>query len=206
MERLALRGFKSPPKLSIMKKLAFVLTLFTAFAIRTNAQQVQFGLKAGANFATITSSTGGSTLINFNAGALVKIPLAEALSLQPEAVYSGQGIKGTGGKLKLDYINIPVLFTYTLPAGVFFQTGPQLGILLSAKAKGDDGSSADAKELFKTTDFSWAFGMGYLIPDINFGFNVRYNLGIASLGKEGGASKNSVFQVGVFYLFGEGGK
>jgi len=185
-----------------MKKLALVLTLLTTSIIVTNAQ-VQFGLKAGANFASITSSTGGSTLIDFNAGALVKIPLADALSLQPEAVYSRQGIKGTGGKLRLNYINIPVLFTYTLPAGVFFQTGPQLGILMSAKAVPDQGESTDIKEAFKSTDFSWAFGTGYLIPDVNLGFNVRYNLGIASLGKDGGPSKNSVFQVGIFYLFGE---
>jgi len=182
-----------------MKKLALVSTVLIV-SIIANAQ-VQFGLKAGANFATITSSTGGSTLVSFNAGALVKIPLAEALSLQPEAVYSGQGIKGTGGKLALNYINIPVLITYTLPAGVFFQTGPQLGILLSAKAKGDDGTSEDEKDLFKSTDFSWAFGAGYLIPNVDLGFNVRYNLGVASLGKEGGASKNGVFQVGIFYLF-----
>jgi len=145
-------------------------------------------------------------LISFNAGALIKAPLTDALSVQPEVVYSGQGIKGDGGKLALNYINIPVLLTYTMPQGLFFQTGPQLGILLSAKAKGDDGTTEDVKDAFKTTDFAWVFGTGFLIPDVNFGFNVRYNLGISSLGKEGGTSKNSVFQVGVFYLLHAAGK
>jgi len=132
--------------------------------------------------------------------------LTEALGLQPEAVYSGQGVKGTGGKISLNYINIPVLLTYTLPAGLFFQTGPQLGFLVSAKAKGNDGSSVDLKSLFSSTDFAWVFGTGFLIPNANFGFNARYNLGISSLGKDGGSSKNSVFQVGVFFLFNAAGK
>ena len=188
-----------------MKKLALVVTVLTVSFLGTNAQ-VQFGLKAGANFATITSSTGGSTLIDFNAGMLVKIPLADALSLQPEAVYSRQGIKADSGKIRLDYFNIPALFTYTLPTGLFFQTGPQFGILLSAKAVANGGESVNLKEFFKSTDFSWAFGTGYLIPNVNFGFNVRYNLGLSSLGKYGGASKNSVFQAGVFYLFSSGRK
>ncbi|MBN9383971.1 MAG: PorT family protein [Chitinophagaceae bacterium] len=188
-----------------MKKLASVLTIFTTSVFCVNAQ-VQFGLKGGANFANVTNSSGGKTMVNFNGGALVKIPLADALSLQPEAVYSRQGIKADDGKLALDYINIPVLLTYTLPVGVFFQTGPQLGILLSAKAMPDSGSTQDLKSYFKSTDFAWAFGAGYLIPNVNFGFNVRYNLGISNLGKYGGTSKNSVFQVGVFYLFSEGNK
>jgi len=188
-----------------MKKLALVLTVLIASIVAANAQ-IQFGLKAGANFATLTNSTGGSTLINFNAGALVKIPLTDALSVQPEIMFSGQGIKAPDGKIKVNYINIPVLLTYTLPAGLFFQTGPQSGILLSAKAVPNEGDSEDLKDFFKSTDFNWVFGTGYLIPDVNLGFNVRYNLGISSLGKYGGTSKNSVFQVGIFYLFGEGGK
>src|SRR5262249_55046260 len=138
--------------------------------------------------------------------ALLKIHLTQAMSVQPEAVYSVQGLKGSDGKLALNYINIPVLVTYTLPEGLFFQTGPQLGFLVSAKAKDNSGNSEDLKPIFKSTDFAWVFGTGYLIPDINLGFNARYNLGISSLGKDGGSSKNSVFQIGIFILLHEGGK
>jgi len=188
-----------------MKKLAFLLTVLTISFFGATAQ-VQLGFKAGANFATITNNTGGKTMINFNGGILAKIPITEALSLQPEAVYSGQGVKGSGGKISLNYINIPVLMTYTLPAGLFFQTGPQLGFLLSAKAVGADGSSIDIKPAFASTDFAWVLGAGFLIPDANLGFNARYNLGISSLGKDGGSSKNSVFQVGMFLLLHAAGK
>src|SRR5882762_6463246 len=118
-----------------MKKLALVLVAGISF-VAANAQ-IQFGVKAGANFSNITGGD-GKTLVSFNAGALVKIPLADALSLQPEVVYSGQGAKGSSNgvdvKQTLNYINVPILATYTLPVGVFFQTGPQIGFLISAKA------------------------------------------------------------------------
>jgi hypothetical protein len=188
-----------------MKKLALVLTVFTASIFGVNAQ-VQFGVKAGANFSTFTSADGAKTRVGFNAGALVKIPLVEALSLQPEVVYSQQGAKGTESGTDFtqtaDYINIPVLAKYSLPVGVFFETGPQIGFLMSAKVKAGGQSESD-KDSFKSTDFSWAIGAGYVIPDVNLGVDVRYNLGLSKIA-EGGTSKNGVFQVGVFYLFGEG--
>lgn len=188
-------------KITVSKKL--VLLFLAACTLGTANAQIQFGVKAGANFATLTNTTGSKTLVNFNGGALVKIPLAGALSLQPEAVYSGQGVKGDGGSMHLNYINIPVLPTYTLPVGVFFQTGPQLGFLLSAKTKIDGQPDQDVKPFLKSTDFSWAFGAGYLISSTNLGFNVRYNLGLTNVAKDGGSStKNGVFQVGVFYMFG----
>jgi hypothetical protein len=185
-----------------MKKLALVLTVFTASIFGVNAQ-IQFGIKAGANFANMTNAEGSKSLVNFNGGALVKIPLADAFSLQPEVVYSGQGAKFDGGKVSLNYINVPVLATYTLPVGVFFQTGPQIGFLMSAKQKVDGEESVDIKSSLKSTDFSWAIGAGYLVTSANIGFNVRYNLGLSKIA-DGGDSKNTVFQVGVFYLFGEG--
>lgn len=187
-----------------MKKLALVLTVFAASVFGVNAQ-VQFGIKAGANFANITGGD-GKTLVNFNGGALVKIPLVDALSLQPEVVYSGQGAKstisGVDYKQTLNYINIPILAKYSLPVGVFFETGPQIGFLMSAKAKAGD-QSEDDKDSFKSTDFAWAFGAGYVIPDVNIGVDLRYNLGLTKIA-DGTTSKNSVFQIGVFYLFGEG--
>jgi hypothetical protein len=189
-----------------MKKLALVLTVFTASIFGVNAQ-IQFGVKAGANFANLTGGD-GKTLVNFNAGALVKIPLADALSFQPEVVYSAQGAKatisGTDYKQTLNYINVPILVKYTLPVGVFFETGPQIGLLISAKASAG-GDSESNKDAFKSSDFAWAIGAGYQIPDVNFGVDVRYNLGISKVA-DGSDSKNTVFQVGVFYLFGEGGK
>ncbi len=75
----------------------------------------------------------------FNAGAFVALPLFNEFSLQPEVVYSGQGSKfsesGFTGTVNANYVNVPVLFKYNNPTGFFAETGPQLGFLMSAKAK-----------------------------------------------------------------------
>jgi hypothetical protein len=199
-----------------MKKSILLLIAAISFSL-TQAQSINFGLKAGANLANATGSdaTGSSIRISFNAGALAQISLNEMLSVQPEVYYSDQGAKvkednGSGGTIsgaqKLGYINVPVLLKYTTSSGFFVQTGPQIGFLLSAKASAS-GVSVDEKQYFKSTDFSWAFGLGYL-TSMNVGIDARYNLGLSNIENTGNTSgtgtiKNSVIQVGVFYLLGE---
>lgn len=164
---------------------------------------------------------------SFNAGVFATIMFSKKWSLQPELVYSMQGASARpeGNYLvtatenyKLGYLNIPVLIKYKLPLAFFVETGPQLGLLLSGKADetlvGDYNTNHyNLKSQLKSTDLSWAFGAGYCSP-INLGFDIRYNLGLnninqASSGASGtapvpnGTIKNSVIQVGVFYLFGK---
>ena len=102
------------------------------------------------------------------------------------------------------YLNIPVLAKYQHSSGLYGETGPQLGFLLAANVK-SGGTSQDVKSSYKSTDFSWAFGVGYKIPLIGAGIDARYNLGLSNIAAEqvnGYSVKNSVFQIGVFYLFG----
>ncbi len=71
--------------------------------------------------------------------SLASIPLFSTCSLQPEVLYSGQGAKFSDslvtGKLNYGYLNVPVLFKYQHASGLFAETGPQVGFLLSAKEK-----------------------------------------------------------------------
>jgi len=192
-----------------MKKL--YLLLLTVFSLAAANAQVQFGVKAGANFSTFTgdNSEGVKTKVGFNGGAFVALPLFSSFSLQPEVVYSGQGFKvdeqGASGSLNANYLNIPVLFKYNNPSGFLAETGPQLGFLMSAKIK-SGGQSEDYKDFLNSTDFSWAFGIGYLVKSVNIGIDARYNLGLSNIAKDSGDEKvkNSVFQVGLFYVFGGG--
>lgn len=191
-----------------MKKLVvFVLTAGTFF---TASAQVQYGLKAGANFATLTGTAtdGAKTKVDFNGGGFAHIPLFNSFFLQPELVYSGQGAKGaqseTDFTVNQSYLNVPVLFQYRHSSGLFAETGPQIGFLLAANVK-SGSMSEDVKSSYKSTDFSWAFGLGYMIPSISVGIDARYNLGLTNIAAEevsGQTVKNSVFQVGLFYVFG----
>jgi hypothetical protein len=194
-------------------KRAILVVLASASVVVASAQ-IKFGVKAGYNLANLTvsgapSGVSVSSKSDFTAGILASIPLFSSCSLQPEVLYSGQGASASesGSTLKLNYgyLNVPVLFKYQHASGLFAETGPQVGFLLSAKETAD-GQSSDAKSNTQSTDFSWAFGIGYKLPVINLGIDARYNLGLTNLEKGGssndGTIKHSVFQFSVFYMFG----
>jgi hypothetical protein len=147
--------------------------------------------------------------IGFNAGALAKISLSESFSIQPELVYSIQGTTLEEGdldiKMNLSYLNLPILAQYNF-SGFAIETGPQLGFLMSAKLKAD-GESMDIKDGLKGIDFAWAVGAGFQMPGSGLGINARYNIGLGKINDSEGDEKikNSVIQVGLFYMLGRGG-
>ncbi|HEX9512520.1 MAG TPA: porin family protein [Puia sp.] len=225
--------------LSGFRKLSLLFLTAATFTMTANAQ-IQFGIKGGLNLAEILTSN--NQLVNvhnepmairnfprtdFQAGFLVSIPLSKKFSFQPELVYSEQGATGrpVGGylvsateKYKLNYVNVPLLLKYNLPQGFFVETGPQVGLLVSANivetvVGNVNDNHYHVKDQFKSTDLSWALGAGYLAP-IDLGFDIRYNLGLNNINNatvsgmqnapvQNGSIKNSVVQIGIFYLFGK---
>ncbi len=189
-----------------MRKLFIGLTFLTATTKIANAQHTDFGVKLGVNAAKFTNENGSDYKIkpSVNLGVLAHIHINKSFAVQPELLYSGQGTKITSDNTdinyNLGYINIPVLFQLMTASGFRFETGPQVGFLASAKRK--SGSvSVDQKDSFKSTDFAWAFGIGYITAS-KFGFDVRYNAGLSDITKSNSSNvKNAVFQAGVFYQF-----
>ena len=179
--------------------------------------QVQFGIKCGYNLAKLTLHSETfitrSNLSGFNAGLMASIPVASQLFLQPELVYSQQGnttiIHGYTGDQHLttsyNYLNLPVLLKYQHTSGMFAETGPQFGILLNVKFVAENAGQSTSKEDNQPLDFGWVFGLGYKIPKLNIGLDIRYNLGLTNTNRYGlpgsHAVCNRVFQVGVFYFF-----
>jgi hypothetical protein len=139
--------------------------------------------------------------VGLNIGGLAHIHLSQNWAVQPEVVYSMQGAEFPNGtKVKVNYVNIPVLGQYMFGEGFRVQTGPQLGILTSAKGKLND-VEIDYDNAVKSTDFAWAFGAGY-ISKSGLGVDARYNLGISDISKtESTDQKNRVWQLGLFYQF-----
>ena len=187
------------------------LVLIAAGSAMFGTAQIQFGVKAAVNVSTLNLSGGPSgftfnTKTDFSGGIFVSVPLFNSCSLQPEVVYSGQGASFKDSletvKDNYDYINVPVLFKYQHSSGLFAETGPQVGFLLSANEKAN-GQTFDMKSNTQSTDFSWVFGIGYKLPK-GLGIDVRYNLGLVNLAKgpyTDGTIKNSVFQFGLFFMF-----
>ncbi len=166
----------------------------------------EFGIKGGLNIADLHIQNTSNTDVrpSFNLGGLAHIHLTQYFAVQPEIMFSGQGyrqdIGNTTYKYNLNYINIPVLAQFMFGDGFRLETGPQLGILAAAHAKVLK-TSTDIKDNFRTADFAWAFGLGY-ITHSGFGVDARYNLGLTNI-NDASATKvyNRVFQAGVFYQF-----
>lgn len=78
--------------------------------------------------------------------------------------YSLQGAKykegDLSGKLKVGYINIPLLYTYQAKKGFYAEAGLQPGFLISAKDK-YNGETHDYKYGMKKFELGLPVGMGY---------------------------------------------
>jgi len=187
-------------------KTIFLIAMTTITSLSfVSAQQTHFGLKAGLNVSSVDLQDADdfNSKTGLHIGGLAHIHISRQFALQPELVYSMQGGKDGDEKLKLNYINIPLLAQYMTNDGFRLQTGPQLGLLTSAKSEFGD-VEVDAKDDISSVDFSWTFGAGYLFHS-GFGIDARYNHGISNISDdESFEARNRVFQVGVFYQFMHG--
>jgi hypothetical protein len=191
-----------------MKKMLFLtIAGILCFVVNSRSQSTEFGIKAGLNVSDLHSSATNSLdpRASVFIGGLAHIHLSKYFAIQPELNYSCQGATQNTGEgdviWRLNYVTVPVLLQYMFDNGFRLQTGPQLGLLASAKEK-EGGTITDIKNNYTTGDFSWSFGGGYL-TSIGLGVDLRYNVGINNINNTGTADKlqNRVFQAGLFYQF-----
>jgi opacity protein-like surface antigen len=196
-----------------MKKFILLTAAFLLFSVAHSQEkkEIYFGIKAGLNLCSITNAdqdgVNSSTLVGFHVGVLGEFMLGDKFAIQPELLYSTQGVKldfeGDKGDLKMDYVTIPLMAKYYVVESFSVELGPQIGFLTAAKAT-SGGESIDVKDSMKTTDFGLNFGVGYNITE-NFNMGLRYNLGLTQVQKDlvagESASKNSVFQIALGYRF-----
>lgn len=183
----------------------YLITIITMLFMTVgtiSAQNINIGTKIGLNSYTINNDNNSDfdSRIGIHAGLLGHIHLNDDFALQPEIVYSMQGAKSGDNELKLDYINVPVIIQYMFDNGFRLQAGPQLGLLVNAKA--GNNSSVDIKDQFKSVDAGLSFGVGYVHPPTDFGIDLRYNLGLSDISESSNVeTTNRGFQIGIFYLF-----
>jgi hypothetical protein len=187
----------------------YFIAAITAMLITgtATAQHVNFGIKGGINLSGIhnDNNTSFDSKTGFHLGVLWHIHLAKQFAMQPEVVFSTQGMKYKAGTsnatLNLDYVNVPLLFQYMFDNGFRFQAGPQLSFLVNAKSK-NGNTSTDLKNNYNGIDLGAAIGMSYVHVPSGFGVDARYNIGLNNINKDGSVnSYNRGLQLGVFYLF-----
>lgn len=214
------------------------LFLGAAIAMSSLTFAQQFGIKAGMNVSSLSkdaSMDDAKSKIGFNAGVFMNAPLAENFSIQPELIYSQYGNKSTStstytlgnstitskttGSTNLDYLALPVMFQYKATPEFYLEAGPEFGMLLSGKVKGDtttstttngtttttsSSGSTDIKDNLNGFNFGVGLGAGYYFTP-NVGINARYVAGFTDIAENrpsgSDAIKNNVFQVGLNYKF-----
>lgn len=199
--------------------LSTALFLMAGMVAQVHAQSpVKFGLKGGFNIANITNSDiDADARFGLTAGASVDLSLpAIPFGIETGLNYSQKGADGSEeeftSKIKLDYIEVPVLAKFQLgppgPITPHLVVGPYLGININAEAEVSDGIesiSVDLSDDVNNTEIGGTAGVGV---DFNMGvtkLNARaqYSYGFTDIFKDAGdlGGKNAALSVTVGIWF-----
>lgn len=186
------------------------VTLLTVCAVNVQAQwnDLVYGVKGGWNVSNI-SNVDANNKISVHLGAFAEWRINDYLGISPELIYSRQGFADkfhtndlgkVKQKVRVNYLNLPVLAKLYVLDGISVDMGPQFGFVLNAKdkQKSDDVTSKTKIKDFNTVDVSFALGVSCRWED--FIFSARYNIGLTNVfdyAKEN--NKNNVFQLSVGY-------
>ena len=156
-----------------MKKIAFLIIIAVCGLSQVRAQN--FGVKAGYNYSTLSGETSSISTIEglsgFYIGGLVELPISDVLSVQPELIFSRQGVNLRQGiknlsirtdtsEIRLDYLNIPVMAKVNL-GPIFLEGGVQFGFLVSKPKVNSYYSNVYLRNLLDKDSYnSFDFGVG----------------------------------------------
>ena len=212
-----------------MKKIAFLIIIAVFCFSQVRAQN--FGVKAGYNYSTLSGETSSISTIEglsgFYIGGLVELPISDVLSIQPELIFSRQGVDLRQGlknlsirtdtsEIRLDYLNIPVMAKVNL-GPIFLEGGVQFGFLVSKPKVNSYYSNVYLRNLldkdsYNSFDFGVGAGLGVKLNQ-HFFVETRYTYSLtnvfdpndkhfkSSLISDGDNFKNSVFSIGLGMKF-----
>ncbi len=190
-----------------MKSYLLAIVLTASFFNVASAQSFHLGMKVGANINKLSGQAFSDEFTyGYHAGVYAEIPISKKWKLQPEVLFN-QSNHDTSAKfsqlyefnaskvsnIKLNYISIPLLLSYSPSKILSFQAGPQVGVLIDRKKN----LFENGKDAFKQGDFSLLGG-----AQINLGglrIYGRYVVGLNNINDLDNKEKwkNQGFQVGV---------
>ncbi len=146
-----------------------LLLLLTMASTSMVFSQTRFGVKTGLNVSNIHYNTDASPEGNTGvyAGTFIDFSLSPKFHLQPEVIYSVEGIK----EGSIDFVNVPVVLKWFFADNIQLHAGPQLGVVIDAEG-GTNG--------LENMVLSGVFGLGY---EANSGFKIdsRFAMGATSV-------------------------
>ncbi len=212
-----------------MKSLLSVLTLALTLCATTTFAQVNFGVKAGLNLATMSISGEDTDEINdlkkmlltFQVGGVADINLTDNLAVQPSLMLVGKGLKLKDDDLDATstlnplYLQVPILLLYK--GNMFYVgAGPYVAFGLFGKSKVEFAGEEESEDLsfgnsedddLAPLDFGATAEAGVMLP-MGIRIGAGYSLGLANIlpkdVREGDdiSFKNGVISVNVAYMFG----
>ena len=157
-----------------MKKIASILMVLSLLAAVPAQAQLKFGVKAGANIASMSGHSSDDLLnsvknaASYQAGVLMQVGFGK-FAIQPELIYSvkGASLSNNGSnsvlnaygaltgntvpnslELQSSYLELPINLQYGFSLGslarVYVQAGPYASYLVADKLKSDDNGFYDA--------------------------------------------------------------
>ncbi|HEX6914512.1 MAG TPA: porin family protein, partial [Chitinophagaceae bacterium] len=138
-----------------MKKIALTALVSACFMFFTEAgaQPPAFGIRAGANFSTLTGKdNNGYEFTNrmktgIHAGVNLSIPVAQDFVVRPELLYSEKGAESpAGNQYKLSYVEVPVNLIYKPVLGkgrLMLGFGPYMAFGVGGKVTFTNGEIHD---------------------------------------------------------------
>jgi hypothetical protein len=172
------------------KSIVMSIGLLIISAMSYGQAQVSIGLKGGLNLSKLDITQGVSNLDNrtgFHGGAFCLVKLA-MIGIQPEVLFSKQGstytVNTTNYEANYDYINVPVMLKFYLPAGLNLQAGPQFGFLSASElintASGVKDPQSAADLFSQKAEMAVALGLGWDLP-FGLTLDARYNIGLSDI-------------------------
>lgn len=214
-----------------MKKLLFINFLLLSVYVLSQ-QKTKYGINAGLNISSFSGSDneGFSSKLGFHVGGFLLNPISEKISVDTELNYSQLGASFEtslpyfnessnivfSGKVKIDYLRLPILFNYHATTNFGLAIGPELGFLLSNKMTYDqeiNNSNSQKLENLNQLDIGIKARVNYVFSE-HYLVTVGYYTGISKVFKdstiflpnstivqEAPQINNSYFSVSVGYVF-----
>jgi len=166
-------------------KATIYLILFFLSSFYSQAQYFNAGIKAGVVGSQVDGDGfGGYDKLGFTAGLFVNYQLSMRTSLQLEMEFIQKGSSHTPNydkgdfdqyKMRLSYIQLPVLIQYKLARNFSVETGPGFGLLLNNYEERDQWEIQSNP--FRKFALSWITGINYAISKSwNTNFRLDYSL------------------------------
>ncbi|HHC79153.1 MAG TPA: PorT family protein [Flavobacteriia bacterium] len=169
---------------------AVLLGIITVNAQENQPDNIEFGVKGGVHLSKFKSGS-NKNKTGLMAGFFLQKEWSEKFAFRAELLYAALGAKSkvNKNKVKLNYINVPLLLKFYPVDKLSIEGGGQLGYLLGGKGQGFQKSN------YKKFDYGISAGIGYLISE-NLELGIRYYRGLANISKVNNASlKNTAFQL-----------